>query len=86
MELLVSLYELELQLMVKEAKERCISGYVRNDDLDEMAMDIGFTLGSRNIRFSSVALSVLTYIETLSKNVHDAFVYAYNGTLRANNH
>lgn len=84
MELLISLCELELQLMVEEAKERCNSGYVRNDGLDEMAMDIGFTLGSENIRLSTTAHSVLNHIEALSKDIYDAFVYSYNGSLRAN--
>lgn len=84
MELLISLCDLELQLMVEEAKERCNSGYVRNDGLDEMAMEIGSTLGSENIRLSTTTHCVLSHIETLSQHVYDAFVYAYNGSLRAN--
>lgn len=84
MELLISLCELELQLMVEEAKERCDSSFARNDGFDEVAMNIGFGLGSQNIPLSPVTLSVLSNIEALSKDVYGAFVYAYNGTLMAN--
>lgn len=84
MENLISLCDIELQLMVEEAKEHCDPSYVRINGLDDAAMDIGFSLGSQNIRLTPVTLSVLSNIEALSKDVYGAFVYAYNGTLRAN--
>ncbi len=82
--LTISLCDLELNLMVTAAKQ-CYETINEEDSaLDEVAMDIGFDLGSRQIALTTTMHEALDNIRVLNESIYEAFKYAYNGSLRAN--
>ncbi len=79
----ISLCDLELNLMIAVAKRRYIP-VNDEDEFDIEAIDIGLALGNRNIGLSATMCEVLDHIKLLDVSVYNAFVYAYNGSLKAN--
>ena len=82
----ISLCHLEIDLMLAMAKQYYAPADKEDGVLDLVALDIGFTLGNKNISLSSTMREILDNIKLLDKRVYESFVYAYNGSLGVHGH
>ncbi|MGY5652157.1 hypothetical protein [Vibrio cincinnatiensis] len=80
----ISLCNLELNLMIAVVKQRYISASNEETGFELAAIDVGLDLGSRKIGLSATMREALDNIKLLDSKVYDSFVYAYNGSLKAN--
>jgi len=78
----ISLSNLELNLMLAVAKQRYTS-VSEEETFDLDAIDIGLELGNQKIKLSPAVTDILEQIKLLDESVYEAFLYAYNGAIRA---
>ncbi|KFA96685.1 hypothetical protein [Vibrio sp. ER1A] len=86
MEHFILLCNLELSLMVLNAKQKYIAVSVEDSASCFEAIDIALDLGNRNVPLSARTLEVLEHIKSLDINVYESFVYAYNGAVSLHGH
>lgn len=77
----ILLCDLELNLMISKARKHCTPSEKEGKDFILEAIDIGLTLGNKNVGLSTIMLEVLGSIKALDTFVFEAFAYAYNGAL-----